>query len=90
MYLSFTALLITSISILVPLTSCLRDPARAVLTVAPNTPDLTTPVRMLEYCGAKSTGFTLYPETATKNQIFHILFHKIYRIVITSIHCYFI
>jgi hypothetical protein len=33
----------------------------AVPTVAPRTPDLTTPVSMLEYCGAKSTGFTLNP-----------------------------
>lgn len=45
----------------VPNTFCLRVPAIAVLTVAPNTPNLTSPVRTLAYCGARSTGFTLYP-----------------------------
>lgn len=51
----------------VPCTFCLRAPAIAVLTIAPNTPDVTSPARTLAYWGAKSTGFTLYPVKYIRN-----------------------
>ena len=47
------------------LTCRLNFPATEVLNMAPNVPRRERPVRMLTYWGARSSGFTWYPEIAS-------------------------